>query len=58
MNHARLIAGIGIFTIAGILAWKGQVEEALYLALPTVGFFIGEQNGKQEILRKIEERMA
>jgi hypothetical protein len=57
VNHQREIAGVGVFIIAGILVWKGHIQEAMYLVLPTVGFFIGEKNGETQAARKIEQRM-
>lgn len=48
MDFPRIIAGVGMFTLAVVLAVKGQTQEALYLALPSVGFFIGETNGKKK----------
>jgi hypothetical protein len=48
MNHQREIAGVGVFACALLLIWKGYVQEAMYLILPTVGFFIGEKNGERK----------
>lgn len=47
MDLGRIIAGVGIFSLASILALQGHTEQALYLALPTVAFFVGEKNGSK-----------
>lgn len=47
-NHSREIAGFGIFVCAAMLIYQGKHQEALYLILPTVAFFIGERNGERK----------
>jgi len=46
--YEREIAGgfVGVAALALIL--KGHVSEAMYLLLPTLGFFIGEKNGERK----------
>lgn len=51
-EYERPIAGVFVGLASLLLIYQGRVNEALYLLLPTLAFFLGESNGKRVAAKK------